>query len=401
MSQSEIELEITNCDVKIQKLKTQMDEVYVVEPNKFYDEKSHDDLVSELNQLIASKLFLEIEIENMEKRMTSYSDGFECEHCGLKLIGSDISKTLEGTISEKKEELGRMNSKIETWQQEDSGWKKLKEDFSVYEKNKLIKARYEIDIEGENLNKNKFEQLLKDFIKQQNAIEENKKIDALMIKADMRIEQLDSEKLGYNTRRTTLLNENEKYGESIKKNQDLIVRIEDEFEKEKVYKKYLELFGKNGISKVIMKKMIPVINSELTRLLMDSAHFRLEVIVNDKNEVEFLMVDNETQVKKLMASGSGYEKTIASLALRSVLSRICSLPKPDVVVFDEVFGKISNENLDMVLEFFTKIKKYFPKIFIISHNELINQWADNIVKVEKNENVSRVVSSKNVLSRMV
>ena len=401
MSQSEIELEITNCDVKIQKLKTQMDEVYVVEPNKFYDEKSHDDLVSELNQLIASKLFLEIEIENMEKRMTSYSDGFECEHCGLKLIGSDISKTLEGTISEKKEELGKMNSKIETWQQEDSGWKKLKEDFSVYEKNKLIKARYEIDIEGENLNKNKFEQLLKDFIKQQNAIEENKKIDALMIKADMRIEQLDSEKLGYNTRRTTLLNENEKYGESIKKNQDLIVRIEDEFEKEKVYKKYLELFGKNGISKVIMKKMIPVINSELTRLLMDSAHFRLEVIVNDKNEVEFLMVDNETQVKKLMASGSGYEKTIASLALRSVLSRICSLPKPDVVVFDEVFGKISNENLDMVLEFFTKIKKYFPKIFIISHNELINQWADNIVKVEKNENVSRVVSSKNVLSRMV
>jgi DNA repair exonuclease SbcCD ATPase subunit len=401
MSQSEIELEITNCDVKIQKLKTQMDEVYVVEPNKFYDEKSHDDLVSELNQLIASKLFLEIEIENMEKRMTSYSDGFECEHCGLKLIGSDISKTLEGTISEKKEELGRMNSKIETWQQEDSGWKKLKEDFSVYEKNKLIKARYEIDIEGENLNKNKFKQLLKDFIKQQNAIEENKKIDALMIKADMRIEQLDSEKLGYNTRRTTLLNENDKYGESIKKNQDLIVRIEDEFEKEKVYKKYLELFGKNGISKVIMKKMIPVINSELTRLLMDSAHFRLEVIVNDKNEVEFLMVDNETQVKKLMASGSGYEKTIASLALRSVLSRICSLPKPDVVVFDEVFGKISNENLDMVLEFFTKIKKYFPKIFIISHNELINQWADNIVKVEKNENVSRVVSSKNVLSRMV
>jgi DNA repair exonuclease SbcCD ATPase subunit len=294
-----------------------------------------------------------------------------------------------------------MNSKIETLQQEDSGWKKLKEDFSVYEKNKLIKARYEIDIEGENLNKNKFEQLLKDFIKQQNAIEENKKIDALMIKADMRIEQLDSEKLGYNTRKTTLLNENDKYGESIKKNQDLIVRIEDEFEKEKVYKKYLELFGKNGISKIIMKKMIPVINSELTRLLMDSAHFRLEVIVNDKNEVEFLMVDNETQVKKLMASGSGYEKTIASLALRSVLSRICSLPKPDVVVFDEVFGKISNENLDMVLEFFTKIKKYFPKIFIISHNELINQWADNIVKVEKNENVSRVVSSKNVLSRMV
>ena len=220
----------------------------------------------------------------------------------------------------------------------------------------------------------------------------------MMMKADMRIEQLDSEKLGYNTRKTTLENENQKYREGIEKNQGLIVRIEEEFEKERVYKKYLELFGKNGISKTIMKKMIPVINSELTRLLMDSAHFRLEIIVNDKNEVEFLMVDNETQVKKLMASGSGYEKTIASLAMRSVLSRICSLPKPDVMVFDEVFGKISNENLDMVLEFFTKIKKYFPKIFIISHNELINQWADNIVEVEKVENISRVKRSQSVTS---
>ena len=94
--------------------------------------------------------------------------------------------------------------------------------------------------------------------------------------------------------------------------------------------------------------MIPLINSELQRLLEDSSHFRLEVRINDKNEVDFVMVDNNTQVEKNIASGSGYERTIASLALRSVLSKICSLPKPNIIVFDEVFGKISNDNLDMV-----------------------------------------------------
>ena len=103
------------------------------------------------------------------------------------------------------------------------------------------------------------------------------------------------------------------------------------------------------------------------------------------------MIDNNTQIEKLISSGSGFERTMASLALRAVLSKVCSLPKPNIVVFDEVFGKISNDNLDMVAEFFHKIKDYFEKILIITHNPMVSQWADGIVKIEKKNNVSQVV----------
>ena len=135
---------------------------------------------------------------------------------------------------------------------------------------------------------------------------------------------------------------------------------------------------------------MPLINSELQRILENSCHFRLEIQINDKNEVEFIMVDNNTQVEKLMSSGSGYERTIASLALRAVLSKICSLPKPNIIVFDEVFGKISNDNLEMVSEFFTKIKDYFEKIFVITHNPLVTNWSDNVIRIRKEENISYV-----------
>jgi DNA repair exonuclease SbcCD ATPase subunit len=172
----------------------------------------------------------------------------------------------------------------------------------------------------------------------------------------------------------------------------MIVKINEEEQKDSIYKMYLEAFGKNGLSKSIMKTMMPLINSELQRLMEDSAYFNLEVRINDKNEVEFIMVDNSTGVEKLMISGSGYEKTIASLALRSVLSKICSLPKPNIIVMDEVFGKIANDNLELVAEFFTKIKTYFDKIFVISHNPLINQWADTTIRVTKEDNVSRILS---------
>jgi len=85
-----------------------------------------------------------------------------------------------------------------------------------------------------------------------------------------------------------------------------------------------------------------------------------------------------------------FRSTIASMALRAVLSKVCSLPKPNIIVWDEVFGKISNENLEMVGEFFTKMRNYFEKIFVITHNPLVSNWADNVVRITKTDNISKV-----------
>jgi DNA repair exonuclease SbcCD ATPase subunit len=225
----------------------------------------------------------------------------------------------------------------------------------------------------------------------QDKIKENTKIDEMLIKADLRLDELDHLKRQKNTNITNNEYQIKTCNEKIENNEKLIVKIKEEEAKEKIYKIYMEAFGKNGLSKIIMKTMMPLINSELQRLMEDSSYFKLEIRINDKNEVEFLMIDNSTGIEKLMVSGSGYERTIASLALRSVLSKVCSLPKPNVVVFDEVFGKISNDNLEMVSEFFIKIKEYFEKIFVITHNPMVSQWADTIVKIKKENNISKVL----------
>jgi DNA repair exonuclease SbcCD ATPase subunit len=196
----------------------------------------------------------------------------------------------------------------------------------------------------------------------------------------MRIDELISEKRIYERTQASNQNQIENLDARIEKNNDIILRIAEEFEKEKIFKIYLEVYGKNGITKMIMKTMMPLINSELQRLLQDSAFFNLEII----------MIDNSTGIEKLMVSGSGYERTIAAMALRAVLSKVCSLPKPNIIVWDEVFGKISNDNLEMVGEFFTKMKEYFEKIFVITHNPLVNNWANNVVRITKTENISKV-----------
>jgi DNA repair exonuclease SbcCD ATPase subunit len=290
-----------------------------------------------------------------------------------------------------KEEQKSYQEKIVQLNEVEKGYVQLKKDFDEYEKNKLIKEKFEVQLEAAQIKKNQSDEKLKKYKEYQSILEENKKIDETIIRADMKLSTLETQKSNHLTTIQSLKGKIEVSEEKIEKNNKLILQIAEEFEKEKVYKVYLEIFGKNGISKMIMKTMMPVINSELQRLLSDSAKFKLEIRINDKNEVEFIMVDNETQIEKLMSSGSGYERTIASLALRAVLSKVCSLPKPNVIVFDEVFGKISNDNLEMVYEFFVKIKTYFDKILIITHNPMLSQWSDGVIKIEKTENVSKVI----------
>ena len=367
------------------------DEVNVVEPSEYYHEDKHDEAKEQYNNLNKELIQLETKIEEIEKLKTSVEGGIKCEHCGIELMNAAITNQkiskLDGFIMQK--------DTIWTTMQVLTGieqtFVRLKKEFDEYEKNKLIREKYDVSIESYDLKIEKSNQTLERYNNLLDKIKENEKIDSLLIRAGIRIEDLERQKSQKEQEMTTSESKITNLNEKIKNNLNMIIKISEEEEKEKLYKIYLETFGKNGISKIILKTMMPLINSELQRLMEDSSFFRLEVRINDKNEVDFIMVDNGTGIEKLMSSGSGYERTIASLALRSVLSKVCSLPKPNIVVFDEVFGKVSNENLDMVLEFFVKIKDYFEKIFVISHNPMINQFADTIVKIKKEDNISKVL----------
>ena len=390
MNPSNIQLEIQGIVNENSTLVKQMVEVNVVEPSSYYYEDQHDKVKDEYNEKYKIKVQLETKISDIKKLQSSVEGGIQCEHCGINLMNASITQAkiaeLAGFITQYEENEGLMRDLIGREQ----SFTQLKKEFDQYEKNKLIKSKFELTLESNELKKSKLDDKLKRYFDVQEKIKNNNEIEQKLIKANILIEELEREKRQYENTVTSNTVEIKTLNEKIKKNNEYIVKISEEFEKERIYKIYSEVFGKNGISKIIMKTMMPLINSELQRLLQDSSYFRLEIRISDKNEVEFWMIDNSTGVEKLMASGSGYERTIASLALRAVLTKVCSLPKPNIVVMDEVFGKISNDNLDMVSEFFQKIKEYFEKIFVITHNPLVSNWADSVVNINKVDNISKV-----------
>ena len=374
------------------RLKSQIQEIKIVEPKKFYHEDQHDSVREKIKSTNGELVLAENKVEEIEDLIKKYGDGIQCEHCGIKLMEAELTKKKIEQLEKYKKLVKEFKKELEGLEKKEQSFTQLKKDFDEYEKAKLVKEKYEASLEANDLKLEQFQDKMKRYLEVQDKIKKNNEIDAQLVKAGLRLDELIKEKRDYEKVQTTNQNQITFLEERIEKNNELILKIAEEYEKEKVYKIYLDIFGKNGISKIIMKTMMPLINQELQRLLIDSCYFNLEIRINEKNEVEFVMIDNSTGIEKLMVSGSGYERTIAAMALRAVLSKVCSLPKPNIIVWDEVFGKISNDNLEMVGEFFTKMKEYFEKIFVITHNPMVSQWADTIVRITKENNISKLIN---------
>ena len=319
LSPETLKSEITGINGQITRLKGEIKGIKVVEPKEFYHEDQHDSVKEKIVSVKGELVLAENKVEEIKDLIEKYGDGIQCEHCGIKLMEAELTKKKIESLESYKKIVEDYKKEITQLEKKEQSFTQLKKDFDEYERNKLIREKFEISLDAENLKLEQKERLLSDYESVQEKIKKNKDIDSQIMKANMRIDELISEKRGYER----ILSQNQikiqQLQDKIEKNQEYILQIAEEFEKEKIYKIYLEVFGKNGITKLIMRTMMPLINQELQRLLQDSCYFNLEIRINDKNEVEFMMIDNSTGVEKLMASGSGYERTIAAMALRAVL----------------------------------------------------------------------------------
>ena len=382
--------DITDFENASERIKVQINEVKIVEPKEFYHEDKHDEIKDGMKTANGELILAQNKVQEIEELVKKYGDGIQCEHCGIKLMEAALTKKKIDELSDWETKVDKLSKQWKDLDSKEKSYTQLKKDFDEYERNKLIKEKHEISLESNELKLTQAKDKLKRYEEVQDKIKKNNEIDSQLVKAGLRIDELINEKRGYERILTTNQTQIENLNSRIEKNNGIILKIAEEFEREKIYKMYLEVFGKNGISKIIMKTMLPLINSELQRLLQDSCFFNLEIRINDKNEVDFIMIDNGTGIEKPMTAGSGYEKTVGALAIRAVLAKVCSLPKPNISVYDETWGKVSNDNLEMVGDFFTKLKDYFEKIFVISHNPLISNWSDNVVRITKTDNISKV-----------
>jgi DNA repair exonuclease SbcCD ATPase subunit len=261
---------------------------------------------------------------------------------------------------------------------------------NVDKKNNLELKRDKLDVELGGL-RNDFKDLknkLDSYNKNKEAIDTNKELDIKISKIKTDIAVAENLRENIQQKIQNIKVELATTQQTIETKKGLVKKIQGEEVVERIFKLYIEMMGKKGISKMVLRSVLPIINSELVRLMDDVCDFHIELNINEKNHVEYLLVKDG--VIKSLKSGSGLERTISSIALRAVLGKMAYLPMPNFITFDEVLGKVANDNLEKMKSIFDKIRELYDMVFLITHNDLVKDWADKIITVKKVNNISEL-----------
>ncbi len=394
LNPSKLETDITTLTSKGIQLKSKVAEIVTTITNMgviVFDEDKHHKLTKDQSIGNSELAVKKAENERLRKVIDELILGGICQSCNRKLDDVDNSEhvnkhSLQRTkLSEEIIELANKLIGIVVELEELSKIKKL-----IDEKNRLELDKDRTEVEMGSL-RNQIIAKRADLTKYNAnlaALEFNKKvdIDVSMVKTSIAVaEHTKDDTISKIQRIETDISTHRTH---IEAKSLLIETLKKEEEIEKIFKVYIDLVGKKGISKLVLRSVLPIINSEVQRLLEDVTDFEIEIFMDDKNDVQFLITKDG--ISKRLKSGSGYEKTASSLSLRAILGKISTLPMPNFITFDEVLGKVAPENIEKLKPLFDKIKDMYDIVFLITHNDLVKDWGDNVVTVSKVNNISKI-----------
>lgn len=398
LNPSKLEEEIENITNKGKALKTRVDEIVekLGEMGKIdFDEDSHYILTKDFNQKTTDKALKEADVIRLKQVVSGLIAGGICQSCNRKLDDVDNTEHIlkhELDIEKLREEIKSLDGEISSLEAKIGVLNETKKLVDVKNRLELDKDRLNVEMGALRNDIAAKRTDLKKYTLNLEAIELNKNIDTLVSKVKSDLEIADYSKDTSISRIERINNDIASHKQNIEIKKKLIETIKKEEEVDRIYKIYIDLVGKKGISKLVLRSVLPIINSEVERLLEGVVDFDVEIFIDDKNNLRFLL--NKDGVSKSLKSGSGLEKTAASLALRAVLGKLSTLPMPNFITFDEVLGKVSNENLDKIKLLFDNIKDMYEIVFFITHNDLVKDWSTNMLTIIKTENISKLTIKK-------
>lgn len=181
---------------------------------------------------------------------------------------------------------------------------------------------------------------------------------------------------------------------NIEEKNKLITRLDEEEKIIRNWKVYQELVGKDGVVKIVLRRALPIINNEIKRLLNGLCDFEVELSVSDDNKVHLDMI-RDGKVMDLGVCASGYETTMASIALRTALCSISSISRPNFCTMDEIIGTVGISNYENLHELFKRMCSNYQFIIHVSHVEAVWDWHKQVITVTKDNetNVSKIICS--------
>ena len=283
-------------------------------------------------------------------------------------IFSEIEK-LDPTAVEKKikkyEEVLEMREEI---------WNTISRNEVVIEKNESKVSTLTLEIEKlqgkiEEYEENReaienLEQLLEEKVKQQNNLKSQQII----------LDECIEEIVGLIKERGSL----EQKLENLVNQKEEMEILRDNFA---AYDLFMRCMHTNGISLDVIKKKLPVINEEISKVLANVVDF--EVFFESEGNKLDIFIKHPKYEARPIEMGSGAEKTIAAMAIRLSLLSVSSLPKGSIFILDEPATALDAENLEGFIRILDMVKSYYQTVLLISHVDSLKDVADLTIEIDK------------------
>ena len=356
-----------------------------------YSDEEYHTLVESRDLLVSSIASIKADIQHTRNHIKSLEKAEFCPTCGQKLVDVDNSQI----IAENQE---KVNNLIALGVKENDSLTQVKARLEEIEE---IRKRYQrkstLEVKKASLDvslvkkRSEFTEIktkITELNRCKETIEYNNKIDTRVNVLKVSISTEEGIKYRLVTEIEGYKREIEHLKKQISEHEIIINKLNDEEVIVKSWKYYLMMVGKNGICKMVLRQTLPIINSELNYLLEDVCDFNVAVEIDDKNDITFSIIADD--VKSDLSSGSGFEQTVAALALRAVLGNISTMSRPSFMLLDEVLGGVAKDNYENIKKLYDRMLKDYSFIFQVTHLDDIADWHDTTVVVKKENRVSTI-----------
>lgn len=405
METEKLNEELTNKRAEFSKQKA----AYIPLKDVVYDEDAHKQAIVDKTKLENEKTEYRVENEgikvkigqlrNDNTRINNLMAQGVCPNCGHPVEKAEQDKFLEKNNNEieelkvkgvaNKAKMDEIDGKIKDMETKISDFEKAKENVNTKTKLELHLTALKTNIENLKLKITANDKTKEEIKTNEENIKFNNEVrtKANVVEASIKVETgiRDTNIKDIENHKTTIKN-NEL---EIKKRKEIIERLDAEEKIIRNWKIYQELVGKNGIIKLVLRKAVPIINNEVSRLLHGLCDFEVKLEIDEKNDVVMGLWKKGARLD-LSYCTSGFEGTMAALALRAALAGISSISRPNCLTIDECFGGVAAYNYNNVRELFNRITAIYDFVLDITHNELITDWHNQVVTVSKVDDISRI-----------
>lgn len=227
-------------------------------------------------------------------------------------------------------------------------------------------------------------------------IQSYKDIENISKEKEIHIKKLETELKNNDLKITELKT---KLGENLKQKEILLEEINlKKTQNKNLFKKqqYIDWLNNsfNNIVSIIEKHMLSTIYQGFDSLFQEWFDVMIEdELISAKIDANFTPLVQQNNYDVEIANLSGGEKTALALAYRLALNKVINdtsiqVQTKDLIILDEPTDGFSEHQLDKIREVLDKLN--MKQVILVSHEEKINSFVDNSIKIVKENHVSRI-----------